>query len=420
VASRLRVWWDGDLVGELDRGGGGAMYFQYDASWLGRADARSLSISLPLDDALYAAPARNWFANLLPEGAAREAIARRRMDVSGRASRLTTSDAARYAPNGMQSIDACPRPTLIRSNRPMILAPLPRMGSSMRSLCRMLLRRIVPAVAVVLAACSTDIVYPVADVDLTSPAACLSGVLCAGDADCPPGAHCNAALDPPACMELYCGTLGMPCDEDALCTTSLVCGDSTCAECNTANDCDGDDSCVDHECRPVAGVGQPCESSLDCPDGLRCGDSTGACTASDALTTGEAWDAARIPGWVGRPCGLDSDCQAAEPAAACMNESLLEGFGVPDTIDVPGGLCVRLLCTIDAECGVNGACVDASFLGAIGSAGICVRTCDTAADCRRGDAYGCAPRTLLGGGDGGACVSSSMLASVCEGQTCGE
>lgn len=76
MASRLRVWWDGDLVGELDRGGGGAMYFQYDASWLGRADARSLSISLPLDDALYAAPARNWFANLLPEGAAREAIAR--------------------------------------------------------------------------------------------------------------------------------------------------------------------------------------------------------------------------------------------------------------------------------------------------------------------------------------------------------
>lgn len=76
MADRLPVFWEEELVGEVDRAGGGRMYFAYAASWLARDDARPISLSLPLGDGLYQEPAHNWFANLLPEGMAREAVAR--------------------------------------------------------------------------------------------------------------------------------------------------------------------------------------------------------------------------------------------------------------------------------------------------------------------------------------------------------
>lgn len=70
------MFWGEGLVGELDRGGGGRMYFAYDRGWLARDRPRPISLSLPLGDALLQEPAHRWFANLLPEGMAREAVAR--------------------------------------------------------------------------------------------------------------------------------------------------------------------------------------------------------------------------------------------------------------------------------------------------------------------------------------------------------
>lgn len=76
MISRLHVWWHDTLVGTLDRGGDGRMYFGYDDAWLARGDARAISRSLPLGEDLFAEVGHAFFANLLPEGAAREAVAR--------------------------------------------------------------------------------------------------------------------------------------------------------------------------------------------------------------------------------------------------------------------------------------------------------------------------------------------------------
>jgi hypothetical protein len=54
---------------------------------------------------------------------------------------------------------------------------------------------------------------------------CFSGTPCVTDGDCGSGEHCNTSLQPGTCMALFCGQLGAPCDEDAVCATNLVCGD---------------------------------------------------------------------------------------------------------------------------------------------------------------------------------------------------
>lgn len=52
--------------------------FAYDAAFLARSDAAALSVSLPLRrEPHVGAVVRNWFCNLLPEGAVRDAITRR-------------------------------------------------------------------------------------------------------------------------------------------------------------------------------------------------------------------------------------------------------------------------------------------------------------------------------------------------------
>lgn len=49
--------------------------FTYDADWLGSPRAFAISVSLPLRAETWVGdPARSWFANLLPEGGAREAV----------------------------------------------------------------------------------------------------------------------------------------------------------------------------------------------------------------------------------------------------------------------------------------------------------------------------------------------------------
>lgn len=64
-------------VGRLDESPSGLLGFTYDAEWLASRDTTAISLCLPLRPQPYApAEAHPWFANLLPEGAARERIAR--------------------------------------------------------------------------------------------------------------------------------------------------------------------------------------------------------------------------------------------------------------------------------------------------------------------------------------------------------
>lgn len=77
--ARLRVWHEDRLVGRLWRNAANEIGFQYCDEWLHSDDKFAVSASLPLsrepcqpEDAL----AHRFFANLLPEGAAREHIVR--------------------------------------------------------------------------------------------------------------------------------------------------------------------------------------------------------------------------------------------------------------------------------------------------------------------------------------------------------
>ena len=55
----------------------------------------------------------------------------------------------------------------------------------------------------------------------------------------------------------------------------------------------------------------------------------------------------------GRPCEVDADC--GEPGWQCANRQLLDNFGVSQDINLPGGMCTRLLCSSDEDGGEGGA-----------------------------------------------------------------
>ena len=70
----LDVWWGHRLVGRVTRGE--RLAFRYDAAWLDERGAWPISVALPLQVAPHeGATAAAFFANLLPEGAARQRVA---------------------------------------------------------------------------------------------------------------------------------------------------------------------------------------------------------------------------------------------------------------------------------------------------------------------------------------------------------
>ena len=77
MAERLLVYFDRRLVGAADAGPDGRLTFAYDEAWLGDGEAFAISQSLPLRAGrVRSTAAQAFFANLLPEGAVREAVAR--------------------------------------------------------------------------------------------------------------------------------------------------------------------------------------------------------------------------------------------------------------------------------------------------------------------------------------------------------
>ncbi len=85
----------------------------------------------------------------------------------------------------------------------------------------------------------------------------------------------------------------------------------------------------------------------------------------------------------GPACNEDSDC-ASE---SCITTALLEDLGASG-IEIPGGLCSRLLCESDGDCGPKATCIDGAPFGA-GGFQICLSTCEGLMDCRWGEGWGC-------------------------------
>ncbi len=120
----------------------------------------------------------------------------------------------------------------------------------------------------------------------------------------------------------------------------------------------------------------------------------------------------------GRPCEVDADC--GEPGWQCANRQLLDNFGVSQDINLPGGMCTRLLCSSDEDCGEGGTCFDASALGA--PVQICFASCERLTDCRWEENYGCFPLSEFDEElEGGACLSASLeVAVLCDDGSCEE
>ncbi|MFH1811872.1 MAG: type II toxin-antitoxin system HipA family toxin [Pseudomonadota bacterium] len=78
AAERLLVFYQRELVGQLDRLDDGSLEFCYAPSWLGSPGRFAVSLSLPITGEAYAgAVVASFFGNLLPEGAVRTLVARR-------------------------------------------------------------------------------------------------------------------------------------------------------------------------------------------------------------------------------------------------------------------------------------------------------------------------------------------------------
>jgi serine/threonine-protein kinase HipA len=78
VSETLFVHWAADLVGALSSNPQGRLSFTYDEAWLGSPRAVPISISLPLGAEPFSdGPGHTFFANLLPEGAVRQAVCSR-------------------------------------------------------------------------------------------------------------------------------------------------------------------------------------------------------------------------------------------------------------------------------------------------------------------------------------------------------
>ena len=101
--------------------------------------------------------------------------------------------------------------------------------------------------------------------------ACLPGIPCAGDTDCPDGNRCNRGLSPPACQQLYCGQEFSACSSDPLCAEGMQCHEGRCNPCDF---CGIDGRCEMTFDRDPANCGC-CDQEV--PDGFVCRDGEPVC-----------------------------------------------------------------------------------------------------------------------------------------------
>jgi serine/threonine-protein kinase HipA len=75
--NKLGLYFGENKIGELTESSQHQIYFQYDRGWIETHNSFAISQSLPLRPEIYSEEAQNYFANLLPEGDVRLAVASR-------------------------------------------------------------------------------------------------------------------------------------------------------------------------------------------------------------------------------------------------------------------------------------------------------------------------------------------------------
>lgn len=139
--------------------------------------------------------------------------------------------------------------------------------------------------------------------------------------------------------------------------------------------------------------------------------------ADGAVTDGAAGDAsiescpARLPGQIGGPCSMDSDCDSAPAAVdgACLVGSAFD-FTWPAE-----GFCLSKVggCASDGDCGAGNVCVDFVFAGGVSA---CAPGCCLGATCAAGEI--CADDFAGGSLGGTACVPGNSAAD--DGDACAD
>ena len=173
---------------------------------------------------------------------------------------------------------------------------------------------------------------------------CLPTVPCVTNEDCPNGHHCNEAIKPPACQQLYCGGFGSACASDVFCL-SQVCVDDLCV-----SDCEG------QECGPDPVYGESCGT---CTGGKVCEEGQCVCEPEDhkgCCDWNICWiDSCGNEGPVIEPCPLAClngqcvDC-AAVGLADCSG--LCKPLGTNSDCTACGDTCVDGEGCLGGECAV--------------------------------------------------------------------
>jgi hypothetical protein len=109
----------------------------------------------------------------------------------------------------------------------------------------------------------------------------------------------------------------------------------------------------------------------------------------DVTCDPDAGPPSTTPSPAGGPCKADKDCFAK---GKCFTTQVVNNMFDPQDekpeIDVPNGMCTRLLCSGDADCGPGGKCFDATPL--TGSAmKLCGWPCVDPCNCRWSEGYTC-------------------------------
>ncbi|MBM4389262.1 MAG: hypothetical protein FJ088_16120, partial [Deltaproteobacteria bacterium] len=125
-----------------------------------------------------------------------------------------------------------------------------------------------------------------------------------------------------------------------------------------------------------------CETSTE--KGIQCGtdECVDACDAVQDATpeleaAEEGGEAIVTSGMVGDPCKADAECKTN----FCLTTTFLEKMGlVIPGLDPEWGICSKMFCIDDGECGAGGKCFDTQpFTGSPIKA--CLRSCEDMFDC---------------------------------------
>ena len=145
-------------------------------------------------------------------------------------------------------------------------------------------------------------------------------------------------------------------------------------------------------------------------------DAGGAEAAGEGAETGAegAVDTGPTLRLAGDPCEEDADCLPVP--GQCFTTDYLTKLGL--AYEVPDGMCSKLSCSADADCGAGAVCFDSTpFSGA--PIKVCLHVCHDAFDCRYAGGYNC-----FGTGAAGetmACLPDAIIAAIrCGDKVCDE